>query len=66
MELNKGIFKWLMISNLVLIVLLFATNIGWLVYESQFQQVTEETVEYTQSVENVNTMNDVIQNIVKE
>ena len=30
---------------LVLLIMLFATNIGWLVYESQFETVTEDSVE---------------------
>lgn len=34
--------KWFIIC-LVLIVLLVGSNIGWLVYESQFEDVVEET-----------------------
>jgi hypothetical protein len=36
--------------------MLFATNIGWLIYESQFEYVTEtETIEFEQvDVENSN------------
>ena len=30
---------------LILLVMLFATNIGWLIYESQFETVTEDSVE---------------------
>lgn len=34
---------------LVLLFMLFATNIGWLIYESQFEYVTEtETIEQIQ------------------
>lgn len=51
MELNKSIFKWLMITNLVLIFLLFGTNIGWFIYESQFRTITTETEEYEQEVD---------------
>lgn len=51
MELNKSIFKWLMITNLVLIFLLFGTNIGWFIYESQFRTITTETEEYTQDLD---------------
>ena len=41
---------------LVLLFMLFATNIGWLIYESQFEYVTEtETIELEQTdVENSN------------
>lgn len=51
MELNKSIFKWLMITILVLIFLLFGTNIGWFIYESQFRTITTETEEYTQDLD---------------
>ena len=51
MELNKSILKWLMITNLVLIFLLFGTNIGWFIYESQFRTITTETEEYTQDLD---------------
>lgn len=62
MELNKFLFKSLIITNIILIVLLFATNIAWFVYESQFQKITETTETYTQSVENVNNTGDIVQN----
>lgn len=41
---------------IVLLIMLFATNIGWLIYESQFETVTEtETMEFEQiDVENSN------------
>ena len=60
MELNKSIFKGLLISNIITIVLLFGTNIGWFIYESQFETITE--TEKTQTVENINTIRDIIQN----
>lgn len=62
MELNKFLFKSLIITNIILIVLLFATNIAWFVYESQFQKITETTETYTQSVENVNNTGKIMQN----
>lgn len=62
MELNKFLFKSLIITNIILIVLLFATNIAWFIYESQFQKITETTETYTQSVENVNNTGDIMQN----
>lgn len=30
---------------IVLLIMLFATNIGWLIYESQFETVTEDNIE---------------------
>ena len=43
--------KWFIIC-LVLILLLVGTNIGWLVYESQFEVVEETHQEVVQDAEN--------------
>lgn len=59
MELNKSIFRWLIITNLITLILLFATNIAWFIYESQFEMVTE--TEQIQTVENVDTVHDITQ-----
>ena len=61
MELNKSIFKWLCITNLITLILLFATNIAWFVYESQFETVQETEQVHTQTVENVDTIHDITQ-----
>ena len=58
MELNKSIFKWLFITNIITLILLFATYIAWFIYESQFETVSTER---TQTVENVETVRDVTQ-----
>lgn len=58
MELNKSIFKGLLITNLITLILLFATNIGWLIYESQFQN---EVTEQIQTVENIDNVHDITQ-----
>lgn len=59
MELNKSIFKGLLITNIITLLLLFGTNIGWFIYESQFQATTTEQI---QTVENVETIRDITQN----
>lgn len=59
MELNKSIFRWLIITNIITLILLFATNIAWFIYESQWQQVSE--TEQIQTVENVETVHDITQ-----
>lgn len=61
-NLNRSIFKWLIITNIILILLLFGTNLAWLIYESQYKDVvtTEET--NLQTVENVETVRDITQN----
>lgn len=50
------IIKWLVVVIAMLIVLLVGSNVGWLIYESQFETVeTNETiVEATQDGEGVN------------
>lgn len=60
MELNKSIFKGLLITNLITLLLLFGTNICWFIYESQFETVTTENKQ-VQTVENVETVHDVTQ-----
>lgn len=62
MELNKSIFKGLIITNIILILLLFGTNLAWLIYESQYEDTvtTEET--NLQTVENVESVRDITQN----
>lgn len=59
MELNRSIFKWMFITNLITLILLFATNIGWFIYESQFETVQQQ--EQIQTVENVETVHDITQ-----
>lgn len=59
MELNRSIFKWLIISNLITVVLLFGSNLAWIIYESQFQVIQES--QETQTVENVETVHDITQ-----
>lgn len=60
MELNKSIFKWLIMTNLVTIILLFGSNLAWIIYESQFETVSEENKQI-QTVENVETVRDITQ-----
>jgi len=60
MELNRSIFKWLIITNIITILLLFGTNIGWFVYESQFETI-EDQQEYTQTVENIESVDSIEQ-----
>lgn len=43
--------------NLVLIVILLATNIGWLYYESQFSDISTTTIEAQQDGEGINFVN---------
>ena len=38
-----GIVKWLIAVIMILIVLLVGSNVGWLIYESQYEAVQEST-----------------------
>ena len=38
-----GIIKWLIAVIVILIVLLVGSNVGWLIYESQYEVVQEST-----------------------
>ena len=38
-----GIIKWLIAVIVILIVLLVGSNVGWLIYSSQFEVVEENT-----------------------
>jgi len=60
MELNRSIFKWLIITNIITLLLLFGTNIGWFIYEAQFETIQQEE-EYTQSIEDVENVNNIEQ-----
>ena len=47
-ELKKSSIRWFVIS-IVLLIALIISNVGWLIYESQWEEVTEtQTVEQHQ------------------
>lgn len=46
-----GIIKWLIAVIVVLALLLVGSNVGWLIYNAQFE-VVEETTKITQENEN--------------
>ncbi len=52
MARNERNVKRLVVALIVAIVLAFATNVGWLIYESQF-----ETITYEQDGEGINNVN---------
>lgn len=62
-NLNWQIFRGLMVIIVLLIIALVGSNVGWFLYNSQFETVTETTITGTQTLENVTTVNDVIQDI---
>lgn len=50
-ELKKTTKRWFVVS-IILLIALVGTNAGWLIYESQWDYVSEET---TQTIEDVDT-----------
>lgn len=59
-ELKKSSIRWFVIS-IVLLIALVGTNIGWLIYESSFETVTEtQTVEQHQEDTDNSNMSGVI------
>ena len=62
-ELKKqGQHKFIII--IVLIIALIGTNVGWLIYESQFETVTEEETT-TQTIEDIDTSDSSFTQIIK-
>lgn len=54
-ELKKqGQHKFIII--IILIIALIGTNVGWLIYESQFETITEETT--TQTIDDIENPTD--------
>lgn len=49
-----GIIKWLIVVIVILIVLLVGTNVGWLIYNSQFEDVEESTTITQENAEGYN------------
>ena len=59
-ELKKSSKRWFVIS-IVLLVALVVSNIGWLIYESQWEEVTEtQTIEQHQDDTDNSNMSGVI------
>lgn len=59
-ELKKSSIRWFVIS-IVLLIALVISNVGWLIYESQWEEVTEtQTVEQHQEDTDNSNMSGVI------
>ena len=56
-----SIIKWLIAVIVILVVLLVGSNVGWLIYESQWEEVTEtQTIEQHQDDTDNSNMSGVI------
>lgn len=59
-ELKKSSIRWFIIS-IVLLIALVISNVGWLIYESQWEETTEtQTIEQYQEDTNNSNMSGVI------
>lgn len=59
-ELKKSSIRWFVIS-IILLVALVISNVGWLIYESQWEETTEtQTIEQYQEDTNNSNMSGVI------
>lgn len=55
-EVKKSARRWFVIS-IILLVALIVSNVAWLIYESQWEYVTEETTQTIDDIDNANNTN---------
>ena len=55
-ELKKSSKRWFVIS-IVLLIALVVSNIGWLLYESTFETVYEDSTQYMEDIDNTSNTN---------
>ena len=55
-ELKKTTKRWFVVS-IILLIALVGTNVAWLIYESQWEYVSEETTQTIEDVDNPNNSN---------
>lgn len=55
-ELKKTSKRWFVIS-IILLVALLVSNIGWLLYESTFETVHEDSTQYMEDIDNTSNTN---------
>lgn len=55
-ELKKSSKRWFVIS-IVLLMALVISNVGWLIYESSFETVYEDSTQYMEDIDNTSNTN---------
>lgn len=55
-ELKKSSKRWFTIS-IVLLVALVVSNVSWLIYESSFETVYEDSTQYIEDIDNTSNTN---------
>lgn len=55
-ELKHNARRWFIIA-IIELVLLLGTNIGWLIYESQYETITEDIIQTIDDIDNPDNSN---------
>lgn len=55
-ELKKTTKRWFVVS-IILLIALVGTNVAWLIYESPFETVYEDSTQYMENIDNTSNTN---------
>ena len=55
-ELKKTTKRWFIVS-VILLIALVGTNVAWLIYESSFETVYEDSTQYMEDIDNTSNTN---------
>ena len=55
-ELKKSSKRWFVVS-IILLIALVGTNVAWLIYESSFETVYEDSTQYMEDIDNTSNTN---------
>ena len=55
-ELKKTTKRWFLVS-IILLIALVGTNVAWLIYESSFDTVYEDSTQYMEDIDNTSNTN---------
>lgn len=55
-ELKKTSKRWFVVS-IILLIALVGTNVAWLIYESSFDTVYEDSTQYMEDIDNTSNTN---------
>lgn len=55
-ELKKTTKRWFVVS-IILLIALVGTNVAWLIYESSFDTVYEDSTQYMEDIDNTSNTN---------
>lgn len=55
-KLKKTTKRWFVVS-IILLIALVGTNVAWLIYESSFETVYEDSTQYMENIDNTSNTN---------